>query len=82
MKRMCIVCDQNMMKGTEYVGKFWVHMKCRSGIFRRMDGRIEWLCDHGVGHTIWHPRGSDLVHGCDGCCSKLSKAEYKVDKGE
>lgn len=39
----------------------------------RMDGRVEWICDHGVGHTIWNPRDGKyaFVHGCDGCCSQL-----------
>lgn len=38
---------------------------------RRGDGRIEWICEHGVGHTVWYPKDSDSVHGCDGCCKKL-----------
>ena len=38
---------------------------------RRMDGRIEWLCKHGVGHTVWFPKGSDDVHCCDNCCKEL-----------
>ena len=29
----------------------------------RLDGRIEYICKHGVGH-------GDHVHGCDGCCSR------------
>ena len=33
---------------------------------RRTDGRIEWICEHGVGHTVWYPKGSDNVHGCEG----------------
>ena len=28
----------------------------------RPDGRIEYVCEHGVGHGN--------IHGCDGCCSK------------
>lgn len=36
----------------------------------RADGRIEWLCDHGVGHPIYAPNGN-YVHGCCGCCAKL-----------
>lgn len=38
----------------------------------REDGRIEQLCEHGVGHPIgvagrlWRP--VDGVHGCCGCC--------------
>lgn len=37
----------------------------------RADGRIEWVCKHGVGHTVWYPKGSDATHGCDGCCRNL-----------
>lgn len=44
----------------------------------RMDGRVEWVCKHGTGHTIavqpllfsfesW--KGSWGTHGCDGCCA-------------
>lgn len=39
----------------------------------RMDGRCEWLCQHGVGHTVWYPKGSSGSHGCCGCCSKELK---------
>ena len=42
---------------------------------RREDGRIEWVCEHGVGHTVWYPRNSNNVHGCDGCCNKMKKKE-------
>lgn len=28
----------------------------------RYDGRMEWNCEHGVGH-------GNHVHGCDRCCS-------------
>lgn len=44
---------------------------------KREDGRIEWICKHGVGHTIDAPEkykkelGSYWnVHGCCGCCGK------------
>jgi hypothetical protein len=30
---------------------------------RRSDGRIEYNCEHGVGHGLH-------VHGCDGCCNR------------
>lgn len=33
----------------------------------RGDGRCEWVCNHGVGHTVF----GYGTHGCDGCCSKL-----------
>ena len=38
---------------------------------RRMDGRIEWHCKCGVGHTVWYPKGSSDIHGCCGCCKNL-----------
>ena len=39
----------------------------------RADGRIEWSCKHGVGHTIsvptkHHEDETWWTHGCDGCC--------------
>jgi hypothetical protein len=40
---------------------------------RRLDGRIEWICEHGIGHTVCFPEGSDNVHGCDRCCNKLRR---------
>lgn len=36
----------------------------------RADGRIEWVCKHGVGHTVFSANG-DYTHGCDGCCEEL-----------
>jgi hypothetical protein len=43
----------------------------RDDLLIREDGRVEWLCRHGIGHPIGHKRGwKDWmgVHGCDGCC--------------
>lgn len=41
----------------------------------RSDGRIEWVCKHGIGHTVWVPKLKNKkeekvwwVHTCDGCC--------------
>lgn len=39
----------------------------------RSDGRLEWICPHGIGHTVQVPAKykddkSWWVHGCDGCC--------------
>ena len=38
----------------------------------REDGRLERVCEHGIGHPVGHKRGYllrvDGVHGCDGCC--------------
>ena len=41
----------------------------------REDGRVEWVCEHGIGHTISVPKKykDDWAwwsHGCDGCCDK------------
>ena len=38
----------------------------------RDDGRIEWYCEHGIGHTVWSP-DNNYIHGCDGCCRKLKE---------
>jgi hypothetical protein len=48
---------------------------------QRLDGRIEWYCKHGIGHTIWWP-GDDnnSIHGCDGCCSEFIKKINKENK--
>ncbi len=40
---------------------------------RRADGRIEWICEHNVGHTVYVPKEQAdkeayWYHGCDGCC--------------
>lgn len=45
----------------------------------RADGRVELICEHGVGHPsrkltllyrgIWND--CDSIHGCDSCCVKL-----------
>jgi len=36
----------------------------------RLDGRLEWHCEHGIGHTVYAPDGY-FTHGCDGCCKKV-----------
>lgn len=45
------------------------------GFVNRGDGRIEKLCEHGVGHPVeWVGKGPEPewagIHGCCGCCSK------------
>lgn len=40
----------------------------------REDGRIEWVCSHGIGHTVYNPFSNSkygFVHGCDGCCNDI-----------
>jgi hypothetical protein len=47
-------------------------LKQLGGDLVREDGRVEKLCDHGVGHPIGHVTAwKDWmgVHGCDGCCA-------------
>lgn len=47
-------------------------------LVKRGDGRVERLCEHGVGHPIekltenWDERWMG-VHGCDGCCAQWSE---------
>jgi len=48
----------------------------------RADGRIEWICKHGIGHTVFYPRGSNDVHGCDGCCKQLKKKKVTITSVE
>ena len=37
----------------------------------RLNGTIEWVCEHGVGHPIyWEVEGGG-IHGCDGCCKNI-----------
>ena len=46
----------------------------KQGYNIREDGRVERICEHGVGHPVGHvntERESEdwmWVHGCDGCC--------------
>jgi len=47
-----------------------------------MDGRVEFICEHGCGHTIHIPSGISKKdewawwsHGCDGCCEGVSDLE-------
>jgi len=44
----------------------------------RGDGRIEFLCEHGIGHIIYNPNDWgkwSMSHGCDGCCEGVDKLE-------
>lgn len=44
----------------------------------REDGRVEWICEHGVGHTVYNPNDwgeYTYVHGCCGCCCNIETYE-------
>ena len=46
----------------------------------REDKRIEWICPHDIGHTVWYPEDSSIVHGCDGCCEGIEAwTEIKIE---
>ena len=49
----------------------------KKDLIRRVDGRIEWVCEHGIGHTLFSPK-EDYAHCCDGCCKKLMKGHLKI----
>jgi hypothetical protein len=72
----CPKCGRDITK-TDIVMK---HIKY-CNIIQRADGRVEWQCSHGVGHTIWAPKEmgeNGYIHGCCGCCnSKEYKDEVK-----
>ena len=44
----------------------------------REDTRIEWVCEHGIGHTVYAPEVMGKYgysHGCDGCCNNIKTLE-------
>lgn len=44
----------------------------------RADGRIERVCEHGVGHPVGHVREWHTwmgIHGCEGCCGRWAEEE-------
>lgn len=56
----------------------------------RMNGTVEDICKHGVGHpnAEWlaelrndEERETWSVHGCDGCCSGCEVSLCSLDKG-
>ena len=66
--------------------------KSEPQFIRRADGRIERICEHGVGHTV-DISGVRYVdfddersvsawwsHGCDGCCSEYVGAFQQAAK--
>lgn len=53
-------------------GSWHEHVGTRTDINGREDGRVERICEHGVGHPIGHRTRWEAwmgVHGCDGCCA-------------
>lgn len=61
------------------------------GLNQRADGRVEWMCEHGTGHTIAVPHEHEQSdawwsHGCCGyaCCNsetfKQLKAKLEAEK--
>lgn len=40
-------------------------------VIYRADGRVEKICEHGVGHPIGHLRKWELWMGIHGCCGNL-----------
>ena len=38
----------------------------------RSDGCLDWICGHGLYHTVFAPSSSNFVHSCDGCCVGLN----------
>jgi hypothetical protein len=71
MRRACIICDKNMLKGVELLGDYWIHEKCKHKAIIQF-----WVCEHGFKHPI-----DDSKHSCDKCCSKLSDPMYKITRG-
>ena len=50
----------------------------------RLDGRLEWICYHGCGHTVYAPpvkqtngkMFENWVHGCCGCCDMIGRVTH------
>ncbi|MAE82668.1 MAG: hypothetical protein CMB80_08040 [Flammeovirgaceae bacterium] len=60
------------------MSKNWAKTNMRINI--RSDGRREWICKHGIGHTVGVPEEKKgdtdwWLHGCDGCCKKYLEEE-------
>lgn len=68
----------------EYLEKFFrlnPHLKANQKIVHRADGRLEWICEHGVGHTIYSNEAF-YIHGCDGCCKNIRIPQLEEIKGK
>ena len=66
---MIVLDNLNQKEAVDYLVEIGLWGKCQM----RADGRIECVCDHGVGHTICASKKvgrAGYIHGCDGCCKK------------
>ena len=72
------VIDVLQSKRIRKVGQ--MHEKVKADLVRE-DGRLERLCEHGIGHPVGHVRGWmkkwETVHGCDGCCFEWATQEVR-----
>lgn len=64
--------EHNTTPTVEEFKKKFGHLEMKN-IHFRLDDRVEWICEHGIGHTIFDVANQPRIHGCDGCCSKLEK---------
>ena len=75
-----------MEKMRKLIGEMILHLNpFLKDLNWRSDGRLEVLCKHGVGHTVFSPRGTyDFIHGCceEGCCRSFSSLRIKVNVRE
>ena len=76
--------DKSLVFGVNLDAKDGIPFKLKGkNYLQRADGRIEWVCQHGIGHTVAVPeeklrgKGKDrkllFVHGCDSCCEPMIK---------
>ena len=72
-KAACPFCGKSVLITPRgYVRKH--HTNATNAVFqRRADGRVEQICAHGVGHTVFDPDSASGVHGCDGCCASFDR---------
>ena len=72
-----------MSERSDLIKRFGIVVK-GDAVRWRSDGRIERVCEHGIGHTISvkyvkyrEPDGSVSpswwAHGCDGCCKDYER---------
>ena len=55
--------------------------KCiREELNWRSDGRLEWVCKHSIGHTVFSIN-DNFIHGCDMCCNLVTfSIKFNVPK--